>query len=83
MKLLIMQFPSISRHIIPPRSKYSPQTPSVGVPPLMLETKFRTHKSHPTNNRLIIEQLLGNFPAFYGARRFITVLTRALHWSLS
>jgi hypothetical protein len=25
MKLLIMQFPQISRHFIPPRSKYSPQ----------------------------------------------------------
>jgi hypothetical protein len=28
-------------------------------------------------------QLLKNFPAFYGTRRFITVFTRALHWSLS
>jgi hypothetical protein len=28
-------------------------------------------------------QLLKNFPAFYGMRRFITVFTRALHWSLS
>jgi hypothetical protein len=27
-------------------------------------------------------QLLKNFPAFYGTRRFITVFTRALHWSL-
>jgi hypothetical protein len=27
-------------------------------------------------------QLLKNFPAFYGTRSFITVLTRALHWSL-
>jgi hypothetical protein len=23
-----------------------------------------------------------NFPGFYGTRRFITVFTRALHWSL-
>jgi hypothetical protein len=29
-----------------------------------------------------VVQLLKNFPAFYGTRRFITVLTRALHWSL-
>jgi hypothetical protein len=29
-----------------------------------------------------IVQLLKNFPAFYGTRRFITVFTRALHWSL-
>jgi hypothetical protein len=28
-------------------------------------------------------QLLKNFPVFYGTRRFITALTRALHWSLS
>jgi hypothetical protein len=26
-------------------------------------------------------QLLKNFPAFYGTQRFITVFTRALHWS--
>jgi hypothetical protein len=30
-----------------------------------------------------IVQSLKNFPAFYGTRRFITVFTRALHWSLS
>jgi hypothetical protein len=28
-------------------------------------------------------QPLKNFPVFYGTRRFITVFTRALHWSLS
>jgi hypothetical protein len=28
-------------------------------------------------------QPLKNFPAFYGNRRFITVFTRAVHWSLS
>jgi hypothetical protein len=28
-------------------------------------------------------QLFENFTAFYGNRRFITVFTRALHWSLS
>jgi hypothetical protein len=27
MKLLVMKFPPISRHFIPPRSKYSPQHP--------------------------------------------------------
>jgi hypothetical protein len=32
--------------------------------------------------RLIV-QSLKNFPAFYGTRRFITVFTIALHWSLS
>jgi hypothetical protein len=30
-----------------------------------------------------IVQPLKNFPAFYGTRRFITVFTRALQWSLS
>jgi hypothetical protein len=30
-----------------------------------------------------IVQLIKNFPAYYGTRRFITVFTRALHWSLS
>jgi hypothetical protein len=33
--------------------------------------------------KLPIVQLLNNFPAFYGTRRFITVFTRALHLSLS
>jgi hypothetical protein len=28
-------------------------------------------------------QLLKNFPVFYGTRRFSTVFTRALHWTLS
>jgi hypothetical protein len=28
-------------------------------------------------------QLLKNFPAFYGNRRFITVFIKTLHWSLS
>jgi hypothetical protein len=32
--------------------------------------------------KLPIVQLLKNFPAYYGTRRFITVFTRALHWSL-
>jgi hypothetical protein len=33
--------------------------------------------------KLPIVQPLKNFPTFYGTRRFITVFTRALHWSLS
>jgi hypothetical protein len=33
--------------------------------------------------KLKIVQLLKNFPAFYGTRRFITAFTTALHWSLS
>jgi hypothetical protein len=31
----------------------------------------------------LVAQLFKNFPAFYGTQRFITVFTRALHWSLS
>jgi hypothetical protein len=31
----------------------------------------------------IVAQLLKNFPAFYGTRRFVTVFTRALHWFIS
>jgi hypothetical protein len=31
---------------------------------------------------LPIVQPLKKFPAFYGTRRFFTVFTRALHWSL-
>jgi hypothetical protein len=30
-----------------------------------------------------VVQLLKKFPAFYGTQRFITLFTRALHWSLS
>jgi hypothetical protein len=35
------------------------------------------------SEKLIIVQLLKNFSGFYGTRRFITVFTRAFHWSLS
>jgi hypothetical protein len=33
--------------------------------------------------KLRVVQLLKNFPAFNGTRRFITEFTRSLHWSLS
>jgi hypothetical protein len=33
--------------------------------------------------KLAIVQLLKNFSTFYRTRRFITLFTRALHWSLS
>jgi hypothetical protein len=36
----------------------------------------------PSSEAAIV-QLLKNFSAFYGTRKFITVFTRALHWSLS
>jgi hypothetical protein len=32
--------------------------------------------------KLPIVQLLKNFPAFYGTRRFIIVFAKALHWYL-
>jgi hypothetical protein len=33
--------------------------------------------------KLVLAQLVKQFPAFYGIRRFITVFTKALFWSLS
>jgi hypothetical protein len=30
-----------------------------------------------------VAQLFKSFPTFYGTQKFITVSTRALHWSLS
>jgi hypothetical protein len=33
--------------------------------------------------KLPVVQLLKNFAVLYGTRRFITVFTRVLHWSLS
>jgi len=33
--------------------------------------------------KLIVTQLIKKFVAFCGTRRFITVFTRAHHWSLS
>jgi hypothetical protein len=36
-----------------------------------------------TTEKPPVTQPLKNFPAFYGTRRFITMFTRALHWSLS
>jgi hypothetical protein len=36
-----------------------------------------------TSEKLPIMQHLKNFPAYYGTWRFITMFTRALHWSLS
>jgi len=32
--------------------------------------------------KLIVSQLVNKFPAVYGTRRFITVSTRARHWTL-
>jgi hypothetical protein len=42
-----------------------------------------THGAEPFLRSCTIVQPLKNFPAFYGIRRFITVFTRALLWSLS
>jgi hypothetical protein len=51
---------------------------------VMVCVHFLTHSwSWALLEKLPIVQLLKNFPAFYGTRRFITVFTRALHWSLS
>jgi hypothetical protein len=49
----------------------------------LLYTASLTHSwSWAHLEKLSIVQPLKNFPAFYGTRRFITVFTRALHWSL-
>jgi hypothetical protein len=51
--------------------------------------KYSTHNSltHSWSwallEKLPIVQPLKKFPAFYGTRRFITMFTRAIHWSLS
>jgi hypothetical protein len=33
--------------------------------------------------KLIVIQLVKNFPSFHGTRRFITVFTKARYWCLS
>jgi len=33
--------------------------------------------------KLIVTQLVMKFPVFYGTQKFITMFTRAHHWSLS
>jgi hypothetical protein len=50
MKLLVMQFPPIHRHFIPPRSRYSGQH----VRPLM----FRDQVSHPYRTTRVEEKIL-------------------------
>jgi hypothetical protein len=47
------------------------------------EYKVNNSWSLTVLEKLIIVQLLKNFPTFYGTRSFITAFTRALHWSLS
>jgi hypothetical protein len=42
-----------------------------------------SHVAEPFLRSRQIVQLLKNFTAFYGTRKFIAVLIRALHWSLS
>jgi hypothetical protein len=53
----------------------------------MLQTELLTHYHHSWSwallEKLPIAQILKNFSAFYGTRRFTTPFTRALHWSLS
>jgi hypothetical protein len=62
---LIMQFPPISCHMIPLRSKYSLQHPvlklSVYVPPLMLKTKFLSHPYRTTGKIIVLYILIFMF----------------------
>jgi hypothetical protein len=48
-----------------------------------LEENLTYLQSWDILEKLPIVQPVGNFPAFYLTRRFITVFTTALHWSLS
>jgi hypothetical protein len=56
---------------------------------LRCESTYTTHSlTHSLWSWALLEkppivQPLKNFPEFYGNRRFITVFTKALHWSLS
>jgi hypothetical protein len=45
-------------------------------------TDWLTAWSEVLLEKLIVTHLVRNFPAFYGTQRFITVFTRAHHWSL-
>jgi hypothetical protein len=49
----------------------------------LLTLKFTYLRSWVLLEEPLIRQPLKNFPAFHGTRRFNTVFTRALHWSLS
>jgi hypothetical protein len=48
----------------------------------VLEHSLSNSWSSALLEKLPIVQLLKNFHTSYGTRRFITVFTRALHWSL-
>jgi hypothetical protein len=50
---------------------------------LISVTTWLTPWSRVLLDKLTVTQLVTKFPAFYGARWFITVFTRACHWSLS
>jgi hypothetical protein len=56
-------------------------------PSLLLKTVHTNGQLTPWNRvlleKLSVAQLLKNFPTFYGTQMFVTVFTRALHWSVS
>jgi len=47
------------------------------------QTNSLTPWSRVLPEKLTVTQLVKKFLVFYGTRRFITVFTRARHWSLS
>jgi hypothetical protein len=56
----------------------------VGCPPTDYTASYTlTPRSSALLGKPPVAQLLKKFPTFYGTRRFTTVFTRALHWSLS
>jgi hypothetical protein len=65
MKLLIMQFPPISRHIIPRRSKYSPQHPVLSnTLSLCSSLNVRDQVPHPYGRKSNGELIVVSFAAF-------------------
>jgi hypothetical protein len=89
MKFLITQFPPISRHIIPPRSKYSPQHPVLFSSTLSLYSSLnvRDQVSHPyiiwimdvLHNCLLCLTSFGSLHGGLGGEAYATKSKEKLH----
>jgi hypothetical protein len=76
-----IQWPHRESNLWPSSLSHSASTNYATVcPMLQLLTYLR---SWALLEKLPIMQPFKNFPAYYGTQRFITMFTRALHWSLS
>jgi hypothetical protein len=61
-----------------------PQVPSLGLlVEFLVPIAPQTPLSRLLCGKLRVAQLVKKFPNFYGTRSFITVFTRACHWTLS